>query len=111
MSNSQPSLILVLNCGSSSIKFAVFPVDADPLPRTPLWNGKVQGIGGPAPNFGESGVEPFPVELDAEHPHTAALQFIQERISKRLDGRRVTTVALGVLIGCWWFWERLFLTV
>lgn len=76
MSNSQPSLILVLNCGSSSIKFAVFPVDADPLPRTPLWNGKVQGIGGPAPNFGESGVEPFPVELDAEHPHTAALQFI-----------------------------------
>ena len=110
MSNSQPSLILVLNCGSSSIKFAVFPVDADPLPRTPLWNGKVQGIGGPAPNFGESGVEPFPVELDAEHPHTAALQFIQERISKRLDGRRVTTVAHRVVHGGSRYWAPTLVT-
>ena len=110
MSNSQPSLILVLNCGSSSIKFAVFPVDADPLPRTPLWNGKVQGIGGPAPNFGESGVEPFPVELDAEHPHTAALQVIQERISKRLDGRRVTTVAHRVVHGGSRYWAPTLVT-
>ena len=99
MSISQPSLILVLNCGSSSIKFAVFPADVDPLPRPPLWNGKVQGIGGPAPDFGETGVEPFPVELDAEHPHTAALQLIQERITKRLDGRRVTAVVHRVVHG------------
>ena len=99
MSISHPSLILVLNCGSSSIKFAVFPADVDPLPRPPLWNGKVQGIGGPAPDFGETGVEPFPVELDAEHPHTAALQLIQERITKRLDGRRVTAVVHRVVHG------------
>ena len=38
-------LILVLNCGSSSIKFAVFDSSAAPLPRQALWNGKVQGIG------------------------------------------------------------------
>jgi phosphotransacetylase len=29
---------------------------ACPLPRQPLWNGKVQGIGGPGPDFGETGV-------------------------------------------------------
>ena len=38
MSNSQPSLILVLNCGSSSIKFALFDAQACPLPRKPLWH-------------------------------------------------------------------------
>ena len=37
-------LILVLNCGSSSIKFAVFDSSAAPLPRQALWNGKVQGL-------------------------------------------------------------------
>ena len=42
-------LVLVLNCGSSSIKFAVYDGGVDPLPRRALWNGKVQGIGGPAP--------------------------------------------------------------
>jgi hypothetical protein len=51
-------LILVLNCGSSSIKFALFDAAACPLPRQPLWNGKVQGIGGPGPDFGETGVCP-----------------------------------------------------
>ncbi|MDO8304305.1 MAG: acetate kinase, partial [Herminiimonas sp.] len=39
-------LILVLNCGSSSIKFALFDPSISPLPRKPLWNGKVDGIGG-----------------------------------------------------------------
>ena len=102
--NATEDLILVLNCGSSSIKFALFPAAADPLPRTPLWNGKVQGIGGPTPDFGErvlgeSGVEPFQVELDPEHPHTAALALIRERVMARLDGRRIAAVAHRVVHG------------
>lgn len=40
-------LILVLNCGSSNIKFALFDPYAEALTRKPSWNGKVQGIGGP----------------------------------------------------------------
>ena len=92
-------LILVLNCGSSSIKFALFDAAADPLPRTPLWNGKVQGIGGPTPDFGETGIEPFPVTLDAEHPHTAALALIRQRVTARLDGRRIAVVAHRVVHG------------
>ena len=39
----QGDLILVLNCGSSSIKFALFDAGRSPLPREPVWNGKVQG--------------------------------------------------------------------
>ncbi len=37
--------ILVLNCGSSSIKFALFDALVRPLPRDPLWSGKVEGTG------------------------------------------------------------------
>lgn len=93
------ALILVLNCGSSSIKFAVFDAGIDPLPRRPLWNGKVQGIGGPAPDFGETGVPPFRIQLDAEHPYRGALQFILERIAARLDGRDICAVAHRVVHG------------
>lgn len=99
MSTCSDNLILVLNCGSSSIKFALFDASAVPLPRTPLWNGKVQGIGGPNPDFGETGTAPFPVQLDAEHPHTAALALIHERVRTRLAGRRVVAVAHRVVHG------------
>lgn len=91
-------LVLVLNCGSSSIKFAVFLAD-DPLSRTPLWNGKVQGIGGLTPDYGETGSTPHRVELDAEHPHTAALSMIRERVDARLDGGRVAMVVHRVVHG------------
>ena len=37
--------ILVLNCGSSSIKFALYDAHTAPLPREPLWSGKVEGAG------------------------------------------------------------------
>ena len=49
MSTPSPNrLILVLNCGSSSIKFALFEADAVP-PRQALWKGKVEGICGDNP--------------------------------------------------------------
>ena len=92
-------LVLVLNCGSSSIKFALFDADAAPLPRTPLWNGKVQGIGGPMPDLGETGVRPFAVQLDPEHPHTDALALILGRVRARLDGRELAAVAHRVVHG------------
>ena len=95
-------LVVVLNCGSSSIKFAVFDGAQRPLPRKPLWNGKVQGIGGPAPDFGESGVPPFAITLDTAHPYRAALQLIRERITARLaqlDGARVAAIAHRVVHG------------
>lgn len=92
-------LVLVLNCGSSSIKFALFDAGTDPLPRRPAWNGKVQGIGGPSPTYGETGVDPAPVDLAGEHPHLAALQRIREGVVARLGGRRLAAVAHRVVHG------------
>ena len=93
------SLILVLNCGSSSIKFALFEAGTSPLPRQPLWNGKVQGIGGPRPDFGATGVPPFAIELDPTHPYRDALALISERVRLRLGGARLAAVAHRVVHG------------
>ena len=103
-------LVLVLNCGSSSIKFALFethtqPVQSlqpgQPLARKPLWNGKVDGITGPSPTFGETGVAPGPVALDAANPYHAALQHIHTRVVARMaqGGHRITAVAHRVVHG------------
>ena len=94
-------LVLVLNCGSSSIKFALFDAGAAPLPRQPLWNGKVDGITGPAPTFGETGTAPGPLALDAAHPYSAALQHIRTRVLARMaqGGHRIAAVAHRVVHG------------
>ncbi|CAM3825514.1 acetate/propionate family kinase [Castellaniella denitrificans] len=92
-STSGQALILVLNCGSSSIKFALFDTSASPLPRRPAWNGKVQGIGGERPDFGETGVAPFAIRLDPQDPYGGALDLILRRVHARLgDGRLVAVV-------------------
>lgn len=93
-------LVLVLNCGSSSIKFGVF--EAGPrgdTGRTPAWNGKVQGIGGPQPDFGASTVPVRPVDLGTERPYAAALQIIRDELLHWLDGRAIAAVAHRVVHG------------
>ena len=94
-------LVLVLNCGSSSIKFALFDAGVQPLPRQPLWNGKVDGITGAAPTFGETGVVPGPVALDAAHPYQAALEHIHTRVQARTaqGPHRIVAVAHRVVHG------------
>ncbi len=93
------AVILVLNCGSSSIKFALFPAGTRPLPRAPIWGGKVQGIGGPAPAFSATGGAAEPVALDAEHPTTAALDLILARVAQWLGDREVAAVVHRVVHG------------
>lgn len=92
-------LILVLNCGSSSIKFAVFDAGQSPLPRTPAWNGKVQDIGGPNATFGETGMEPVPVVLDAQLPYHSALRYIRDRVVARLGDRKLAVIVHRVVHG------------
>ncbi len=92
-------LILVLNCGSSSIKFALFDAGRTPLPREPVWNGKVQGIGRDPTTVGETGVAPESVALDPDQPYHAALALIRERVVARLGGRRLAAVAHRVVHG------------
>ena len=94
------SFILVLNCGSSSIKFALFEAGGGgELPRQPAWNGKVQGIGGPRPDFGARDVPVAPVALDAAHPYRAALQLIRAHALRWLAGRPLAAVAHRVVHG------------
>jgi len=71
---------VVLNCGSSSIKFALFEAGASPLPRTPLWGGKVEGL-----SSGEA--------------YHQALDDIRARILARLEGRPIAAIAHRVVHG------------
>jgi acetate kinase len=99
MTDGSNSLILVLNCGSSSIKFALFDADAAPLARTPAWSGKVEGITGEAPVFSESGAAAETLTLDRERPYHAALTYLRQRIVARLHGRRIVAIAHRVVHG------------
>jgi len=62
--------ILVLNCGSSSIKSAGFDASVEPLSRKALWSGKVEGIGSKNPTLVDGNAAPFAVALDAEDMKT-----------------------------------------
>nr|WP_316640081.1 acetate/propionate family kinase [uncultured Roseateles sp.] len=73
-------VVVVLNCGSSSIKFALYEAAVSPLPRTPLWGGKIEGLG--------SG--------DSYHQ---ALDQIRQRILNRLEGRPIAAIAHRVVHG------------
>jgi acetate kinase len=93
------NLILVFNCGSSSIKFALFNAGAASMPRTPSWSGKVDGITGPAPTYEQSGVPPQHIELGADQPYHAALAHINDRVDASLNGDRIMAVAHRVVHG------------
>jgi acetate kinase len=89
--------ILALNCGSSSIKFALF--DAATLPRTPGWRGEATNIGSAQASFVESGIAPQPLAVDGSDPYRAALAHIRERVRMRLGGDRVVAVTHRVVHG------------
>ena len=90
-------LILALNCGSSSIKFALF--DAATLPRTPVWGGEAANIGGANASFEETGVAPTPLASSGGDPYRAALAHIRERLRARPGGDRVAAVSHRVVHG------------
>ena len=91
--------ILVLNCGSSSIKFALFAAGDTPLARRPMWSGKVEGITSAAPVFSADDTASAPLTLEPERPYGAALTYLRERILSHLDGRRIVAVAHRVVHG------------
>ncbi len=94
---SDAPLLMALNCGSSSIKFALFEA-RDPVPRTPWWSGKVQGIGGDGPRL-QVGDEDEAITLPGPDPYHDALALIRERTRAVLGGREVLAVAHRVVHG------------
>lgn len=89
--------ILALNCGSSSLKAALF--DAAALPRTPAWRGEAANIGSAQASFVESGAAPQPLAADGGDPCQAALAHIRERVRAQLGGDRLKAVAHRVVHG------------
>lgn len=91
--------ILVLNCGSSSIKFALFDAAVRPLRRRPLWSGKVDGIGARDPCLVEAGAAAVPIALDGARPYPAALQAVRGFVESRTGGRLPAAIAHRVVHG------------
>ena len=91
---------MVLNCGSSSIKFALFDISTQPLPRQPLWNGKVDGITSAQPTYGATGITPAVMALDPARPYYAALAHIHAQVLEHVgDKERIAAVAHRVVHG------------
>jgi acetate kinase len=67
------SCILVLNAGSSSLKFALYDVGAGEPGEQARWRGKIDGIGGSSPTWSDNRSEHArALVLDAERPFRAA---------------------------------------
>ncbi|MCC7082807.1 MAG: acetate/propionate family kinase [Burkholderiales bacterium] len=97
--NANARLILVLNCGSSSIKFALFDGTREPLPRAPQWKGKVDGVGSAQATYSETGAVAVTLNLATDHPYIGALRHIRERVLVALAGRPLAAVVHRVVHG------------
>ena len=92
-----PTRLAVLNCGSSSIKFALFDASAGAaaLPREPLWSGKIQGIGSAQARWQSSDGQDQAITLGAEQPYHQALALIRAAFRTHVGGGRVRVAVNG----------------
>jgi acetate kinase len=93
--------ILVLNCGSSSIKFALFDARESGLGGKALWQGKVDGVTGAGPVLEVSGAAPHTLPAGGEQPYHAALDAILAELAQRLQeaGESLAAIAHRVVHG------------
>jgi len=94
-------LILVLNCGSSSIKFGLFEAGPEQLARQAIWRGKADGIGSPQRGAGHSRQRHQRLDLSAENPYHDALGAIRTEVLAYLThtGSRLLSIAHRVVHG------------
>ncbi|GAP34360.1 acetate/propionate family kinase [Piscinibacter sakaiensis] len=98
MTTGQP--LLVLNCGSSSIKFALYRCEGgDAPPREAAWRGQVQGLGSAQPQLAQAGASPQDLALDPAHPTRDALLRIVAAAREQLGGEAPAAVAHRVVHG------------
>lgn len=96
--SSESSLILVLNCGSSSIKYALYQTHDGVVPRIAFWSGKVDDIGG-SPTHQTSDQPSEPTSLGSQAPYQDALALIRLRVRQRLAGQSVHAVVHRIVHG------------
>src|SRR5690242_12946867 len=85
-------VILVLNAGSSSLKFTLFGVGAEP---SALYGGQISGIG-TAPRF-EAASETH--RWDKETSRDELLRFLLDWVHDRLSGHRLLAAGHRVVHG------------
>jgi acetate kinase len=93
------SHILVLNCGSSSIKFALFDAHKTKSERQPVWSGKVNGIGSAHASMDTSESAAQPITLSDAQPNHDALLIIRQQVTARLGHDHLVAVAHRVVHG------------
>ena len=105
-------VVLTVNAGSSSVKFAGFAVDGDGvLDERPVVRGQVGGLNDrPVLTIADHGRDPAREDLPAGHDHGAALGLVLERIERRLGEERVIAVGHRVVHGGLAFSEPVLLT-
>ena len=96
MPHSKDAAILVLNAGSSSVKFALFAADT----LQPLCRGGIEGIGGRARFGGATGAQAHLFEggLPEDSSHAAATHWLLDRI-RRADGIGLSAAGHRVVHG------------
>ncbi|CAO4179440.1 Acetate kinase [Methylorubrum populi] len=96
MTPSKDPAILVLNAGSSSVKFALFAADSLQL----LCRGGIEGIGSRARFSGVAGAQAhlFEEELANDSDHEAATRWLLDRI-RRADGIELRAAGHRVVHG------------
>ena len=89
--------ILVLNVGSSSIKFAVYPADED---AGPVLAGTIDGIGR-SPKLRMKGARPAESlgPFTTEENHTALIQRLVAWLEEALDGRGLIAAGHRIVHG------------
>jgi acetate kinase len=95
--------LLVLNAGSSSLKFGVYGVPADDADLALCWRGQIAGIG-PKPRFEAADaagkvIDGKAVSLPAIPTHAAALNFLFGWIGESGDGGAIAGAGHRVVHG------------
>jgi acetate kinase len=93
------SPILAVNCGSASIKVALFEATSSGPARVPEWHAEIQGIDGPIGTYAEGGAAPAAIALGGGEPQHTALAHLRCRVQHHLGGRTPAAVAHRLVHG------------
>lgn len=88
--------ILALNCGSSSIKGALFDAAGADVPREPAWREAIAGIGAGTRHGGEASAA---IASGAGRSYHAALAQIRDRVQQHLGPAPLVAVSHRVVHG------------
>lgn len=91
--------VLVLNCGSSSIKFALYQRDQITSHRQADWGGQVSAIGTPQATLTIKGGASIVLPPSTEQPAHAALLALLEQLWRHLGQASLAAVAHRVVHG------------